>query len=167
MAGLADDRGVHVFGDLLLDYRLKLEVGGYRDESLVDCSTSVMFCSRGDMATFVVPRSCEAAKAAKPGDVWRAGELRTVVLGRRDVPLSPHDIPGPRLLLGSADRPYAVYEYAYDRGITAMYADLAKRQDLVVVARGAVGEKINTVRDVYKARWSLDTLAACSPVKPS
>lgn len=164
--GLADGRAVHVFGDLLLDYQVKAEIGtAPRGAPLTDCSNAELFCSRGKVFRFVLPKGCAAADKARPGDVWTLGDISTTVLGRRTVAVSSHDTPGPRLLLGDVKRPNVVFEYVPAAGIVGVYVDLVDGRDLVAAAKGAEGERFSQLagRTDYRPRKSFDSLGACVP----
>jgi hypothetical protein len=117
------DRGVFVYGTLVLDFRQRQEVMG-RSHRLSNCSTETSYCADGELFNIVLPRFC-ADLRAEPGAVWRLGSLATTVIGR-DQAEPAHAYPGTRYALYYLQtnvRPDVVYAYSPERGVIRIYYD--------------------------------------------
>lgn len=123
------DRGIFVFGELMLDFEFQVEVLGRRAK-LTNCSTQNYYCARAYYVHVALPRRCEPLMVGKR---WVAEEVQTEVLAayeeKQIAPMAPENAQQ-AYLLGSAKFPDTVYEYTASHGVTGMYfgggIDLAK-----------------------------------------
>jgi hypothetical protein len=118
------DRGVFVYGTLVLDFQTRHEVMG-GSHRLVNCSTETMYCADGELFNIVLPRFC-ADLDLRPGTIWRQGDLETRVIGGGEAITMAHAYPGTRYTnyyLQTNVRPDIVFEYSRERGVTTVYYD--------------------------------------------
>lgn len=136
------DRGVFVYGTLVLDFRQRQEVMG-RSHRLSNCSTEAFYCADGALFNIVLPRFC-ADLDLRAGTVWRQGDLETRVIGAGETVTVPHAYPGTRYTLYYLQtnvRPDIVFEYSRERGVSTIYYDIrreyapAEALDFVALAR--------------------------------
>jgi hypothetical protein len=118
-----NDRGVFVYGHVVLDFQRQEEVMG-RSHRLRNCSTETQYCADGELFNIVLPRFCADVRA-EPGAVWRIGDLATTVIGQDQIDV-PHAPPGTRYsqyYLQTNARPDVVYAYSPQRGVIRIYYD--------------------------------------------
>lgn len=132
------ERGVFVFGSIVLDFRRSVEAWGPQDAALVDCSTDRYFCAAAEIVRIVLPRSCSEVSAASVGTVWTASRKKTVVVARRtdeSSSKSSHELgSGELIYLADGARNNVVYEYDRNKGVTAIYYDSSNTINLVGIA---------------------------------
>lgn len=118
------DRGVFVYGTLVLDFQQQHEVMG-RSHRLMNCSTDTIYCADGELFNIVLPRFC-ADLDLRPGTVWRQGNLETRVIAAGEAVAVAHAYPGTRYTLHYLQtnvRPDIIFEYSRERGLTTIYYD--------------------------------------------
>ena len=161
----ATDRGVFVFGPLLLDFRENREVL-LQTARLANCSTERFFCVDGGVVNFVLPRECGPIAV---GDTWRSGGLETTVIGRTTIrnPHYPH-LSEPGFYVHTNVEPTAVFLYVPSAGVRRIFYDLRGRTDFVSRARNGTLDAffLEAIRDPLRqhlvmSRITLDTLAEC------
>ena len=123
-----NDRGVFVYGYLVADFRVGVEVAGMRFP-LQNCSSDTRYCSKGHLFNVVVPRFCRDLDP-RIGTVWREGDLETTVIAQSN---RPTDI-GPAGATRTANstvyylqtnrRPDVVFAYSGERGVFLIYYDV-------------------------------------------
>lgn len=129
------DRGVFVFGPLLIDFAANkgTEVlqGSYRYQ-IVDCSNASFYCASGHYVKIALPKVCQ--QEVRTGTVWAVGNVTTTVLyrGRSSPPIEK--VITETFLLGSKNTPNVVWTYRNDAGVTGLYIDSSNKTDLVSVA---------------------------------
>jgi hypothetical protein len=116
------ERGVFVFGPVVLDFPKSVE----RFDNLVDgptnCSNAEHYCVDGTIFHLVLPKTCRDMKV---GESWTLDGITTAVL-RQDAGT---------YYLGDPARPSAVYEYEHDAGVMGFYYDALGIIDFVRLAR--------------------------------
>jgi hypothetical protein len=118
------DRGVFVYGTLVLDFQAQHEVMGL-SHRLLNCSTETMYCADGELFNIVLPRFCVDLDL-RPGAIWRQGDLETRVIAEGETITMAHAYPGTRYTnyyLQTNVRPDVVFEYSRLRGLTGIYYD--------------------------------------------
>lgn len=112
------ERGVFVFGALVLDFHRGRYSAGPIKGRLFNCSNGSFFCMNSTKSSLenltfqlVLPRSCEKIRRSKPGDVWLLGHVRTEILG---IEVSEVD---KTLYLGDPRFPHVAYIYSLADGV--------------------------------------------------
>ena len=168
------DRGVFVYGHLVLDFQQESEVMGL-GHRLRNCSTNVHFCADGELFNIVLPKVCGEVR---PDTVWRSGNLVTSVLGKR---LGwQHLVARPRVPIDEVyyvhtnERPEIVYAYSPMGGVLWVYYDPRGQVDFVEVAREDRLDELQTVlmEDASREHMvlgllTLDTFAECRQLPKS
>jgi hypothetical protein len=165
----SNDRGVFVFGSLVLDFRRHTEVFEPSGR-LRDCSTTEAYCADGDIFNVAVPRIC-AREPILSGAVWSHAGIETTVIARGpDERGDPHRPRATRYYLHSNVRPNLVFSYSPERGITKIYFDYRNRVNFVELARAgslhqfdreASGDPLRA--SMVKPLITLDAFAPCLP----
>jgi hypothetical protein len=128
------ERGVFVFGGLLLDLHHQVEIKS-RGAELQAANN----CSNDEL---VLPVRCADLAKGK----WSHNGLTTEVLagpapGPRGSPASVHGGRHPSgFLLGASARPHVLYAYDPRANVTALYVDWTQQLDLVSIARAGPSE---------------------------
>lgn len=167
------DRGVFVYGPLLLDFQRRTELMG-RSRALTNCSTDSRYCADGELFNIVLPRFCSDAEM-RVGARWAQGDLETTVIGQERVAGTGHGPPGAsdRLFyLHTNVRPDIVYAYSPERGVTHLYYDPrrelrpAEAVDFVAIARSGALDAFSRAPEAHQRNLvlglvTLDQFAAC------
>ncbi len=147
------DRGVFVYGHLVLDFWRRSEEMGRR-YTLRNCSTETLYCADGELFNIVLPRFCRDIDI-RPGTVWRQGDLETTVIGQERVGGAGHWSPGTTYelyYLHTNVRPDIIYAYSPNRGVIKLYYDVRREirpseaVDFVAMARR--GELLSFSREI-------------------
>lgn len=169
------DRGVFVYGGLLLDFMTGIERDA-RFHSLTNCSTEEFYCIDGNSFNVVVPRSC-ADFSPRIGTKWRMGKLETTLIGKANDAGLPnhHRLPtGPlyeTYYLVTNEQPDIVLAYSPRRGVTALFRDVRKKDAIDFVALARSGELAAFKREAGQNplrgrlildKVTMDTLAECN-----
>jgi hypothetical protein len=167
------DRGVFVYGPLLLDFQRRTELMG-RNHALTNCSTDSRYCADGELFNIVLPRFCRDMEM-RIGERWRHGDLETTLIGQEHMSAADHGPPGPGsqlFYLHTNVRPDIVYAYSPARGVTHLYYDLrrefrpAEAVDFVAIARRGELDAFSRTpearqRNLVLGLVTLDQFAAC------
>lgn len=168
------DRGVFVYGGLLLDFMRGIERGA-RFHSLKNCSTEEFYCVDGNYFNVVIPRSCADFKP-EIGMTWRLGKLETTLIGKANDSNVPnyHRMPtGPlygTYYLVTNEQPDVVLAYSPRRGVTTLFRDVRREDAIDFLALARSGELAAFAREAWnnplRGRLilnlaTMDTLAEC------
>ena len=163
------DRGVYVYGDLLLDFVVGTE-RRWNDARLVNCSSTGQYCVDGGIVNFVVPRRCQPVRL---GDRWRSGALETEVIGLARLVPNAHaralGMPAASAFyIRTNQRPDVVMLYAPGYGVLRIFHDVRGETDFAALARsGALdGFYEEAIRDPTRQHMAadlrtFDSLAEC------
>jgi hypothetical protein len=166
-------RGVFVFGAIVFDFRYELEVLGPLAHPLKNCSDTRHYCAQAEIVSISLPRDCADAAQIRVGRAWQVGTVRTEVLSSYKVPDHPREFHskgrGIKFMLGSAARPYVVYEYEPELGVTLIFYDIAQKANLVSMAqrgdlRRVMEQSGMNVEHFEFDRLTLDAFGACSAI---
>jgi hypothetical protein len=159
------ERGVFVFGWLVLDFQRGIEAQGVGPRAgLANCSTDTLYCAAGDIVRVVLPKDCSDIKSGR----WSQAGIETEVLGKFDDPQAvAHPLhaygTGTLYLLGSSARPDVVYEYDPGIGVRGLYYSYAG-EDIVAAARAAGWDALRKKENrglLYSSLITLDPFGAC------
>lgn len=164
------ERGIFVFGSILLDFDRSVARQGIDSSRLRNCSTFQFYCAESDIVRLVLPRSCLPKDAFSPGVVFRVGSVTSAVISviqdHSDLQRIHPTNSGVVVLIGDISRPGTIYEFDPSYGVIAIYRDLIGNKSLFDAARGATDmnwfEKTGLDSDVYKNELvTLDPFGSC------
>lgn len=164
------DRGVFVFGSLLLDFKKRIAAYGIQSSELSDCSQGSYYCASSEIVRIVIPRNCKDLHALKAGMIFESNGIRTQVLSvRKDLSDVQKIHPvgtGTIAYLGNTQFPFIVYKYDPVLGVRSVYLDIFKRINFVEMARDedllAALERRHLRPDLYENELiTLDRFGSC------
>lgn len=142
---------IYVFGGIVADLELGWERFATFSSGLSDCSTERFRCISGNIIKVSVPRQCSDLEL----DAYGSGEERTVLLHRLSNTSQATFFR--ERLIGNPARPYVVYGYTPQRGITFVVYDPTRRMNLVSSAES--GELLGLVsRDPAYRNMRMDLI---------
>ena len=122
---------------------------GSQFESLVDCTNNEYYCLSSFTFSVVVPRYCPELRAGR----WSLGDVHTELVLRQVGPLPIHGgRSGTTLYLGSPDRPYRLFVYDPNLGLSGLYWDPNHEIDFIAMAREGRLEAWLRDRDTAEVR---------------
>ena len=137
-ANAENDRSrIYVFGEIVADLEIGRERFATFSSELIDCSSGGLRCISGNILKVSVPARCSDIEL----DTYGSGEEQTAVL--RKLSATPQDTFFRRRLIGNPSRPYIVYGYTPQMGITFVVYDPTRQSDLVSLAES--GELLEMV----------------------
>ena len=158
------ERGVFVFGDLVLDFRKHTEQIYPFASVLTDCSTQKYYCAKGNIVQIVLPKQCSDFISSP---TWSVRDVSIVKLHEEnEVEDMIHPSgSGHLVFLGTPSRPAVVYEYDPAAGVRAIYYDPENKINFVAMAeQGKLTSYRQGMRrgnDTFYPLLTLDKFGAC------
>jgi hypothetical protein len=156
------ERGVFVFGHILLDFKFRIESLGLGPHTrLIDCSTLQFYCAYAGVLHLALPREC---RALEDGDSWSVNGVTTYVLYKGADPAATRGYhpygSGTIMLLGDPKFSDVVYDYDPESGVTGIY--YVPNTDIVSIARkGQDGLQMFHESGQYNPLFTLDLFGRC------
>jgi hypothetical protein len=162
------DRGVFVFGGLLLDFQRGSARFGPFAYDLTNCSDTEYYCAKSEPVTLVLPRWCESK--IEVGRTWTHEGIETSVVGKIEAPPAHLSVPGRVLyVLRSNASPNTAYLYNDGSGsVSAILYDSVKPLDLSWLPEGETA-KFDLIsgsperQRLLKSLLTLDKFGPCAP----